>query len=136
MNQVRSLPIALLMTRVSIFVVFLLWGIDKLIRPEHAAAVFSNFYLFQNLTPVLSKILGIGQLILSFAFLLGFKKNLTYGLVFLLHLISTVSCYKQYLAPYQEIHLLFFAAWPMLAACFTLWVLRDYDVLAVVKGKH
>jgi len=90
----NALALALFLIRVSIFVVFLLWGIDKIIRPEHAAVVFSNFYFVSNLTPTLSKILGIGQLILSFAFVAGIKKNLTYGLVFFLHLISSVSTYK------------------------------------------
>jgi hypothetical protein len=45
------------------------------------------------------------------------------GLIF--HAISTLASYRQYLAPFDN--LLFFAAWPMLAACFTLYLLRDLD---------
>jgi hypothetical protein len=41
--------------------------------------------------------------------------------------VSTFSSYKQYLAPFEGPNLLFFAAWPMLAACFTLFLLRDQD---------
>ena len=32
-------------------------------------------------------------------------------------------------------NLLFFAAWPMLAACFALYLLRDLDTLGVVSGR-
>jgi hypothetical protein len=46
-------------------------------------------------------------------------------LVFVLHGISTLSSYRQYLDPFDN--LLFFAAWPMLAACFALYSLRDLD---------
>jgi putative oxidoreductase len=42
-----------------------------------------------------------------------------------LHGISTLSSYRQYLDPFDN--LLFFAAWPMLAACVALFLLRDLD---------
>jgi len=66
-------------------------------------------------------------MILIVTFLLGLKKNLTYGLVFIFHAISTLSCYQQYATPYQGNHLLFFAALPMLAACLTLYLMRHQD---------
>jgi len=44
-----------------------------------------------------------------------------------LHAVSTLSSFKQYLAPFDGPNLLFFAAWPMLAACFALFILRDLD---------
>jgi hypothetical protein len=50
-----------------------------------------------------------------------------------LHGISTVSTFSQYLAPFQGTNLLFYAAWPMLAACVTLYALRDLDTLGVVE---
>jgi putative oxidoreductase len=47
--------------------------------------------------------------------------------VFVFHAISTVASYRQYLDPFAN--LLFFAAWPMLAACYTLYILRDFDTI-------
>lgn len=69
------------------------------------------------------------EIILVGAFLLGVMKRFTYGTVLVLHAISTFSSYKQYLAPYDGPNILFFAAWPMLAACLTLYLLRDKDVM-------
>jgi hypothetical protein len=47
--------------------------------------------------------------------------------VFLFHAISTLASFPMYLNPAEG--RLFFAAWPMLAACFALYVLRDRDTL-------
>ena len=33
-------------------------------------------------------------------------------------------------------NLLFFAAWPMLAACLALYLLRDYDRLASIDARR
>jgi putative oxidoreductase len=132
MDETKKLEFPLFTLRLSVFVVFLLWSIDKIIRPEHAAAVFHHFYFISELKSSVSVAIGAAQLLLSVAFVLGVKKKFTYGLVFLLHLISTAACYKQYMQPYGDINLLFFAAFPMLAASYALYVLRDEDTLWVI----
>ena len=45
----RRLARALLSLRLSVFVVMLMWTLDKLINPDHAARVFRNFYLLGGL---------------------------------------------------------------------------------------
>jgi len=129
MNQTKSLPMALFFLRLSVFVVFLMWTLDKFIRPDHTASVFEAFYFSPTFGAAVSYAIGAVELLLILGFLVGFKKKLTYGAVLVLHLISTVSTYAQYLAPYEEINLLFFTAWPMLAACYALYVLRDHDTI-------
>lgn len=126
MNNAHSrIPLALLTLRLGVFLVMLMWTLDKFVNPGHAAMVFENFYGIGNLGQAIFYVIGIAELILILAFVIGYKKRLTYGAVFLLHGISTLSSYQQYLAPFDN--LLFFAAWPMLAACFTLYYLRDLD---------
>ncbi len=56
--------------------------------------------------------------------MLGIAKRWTYGLVLVMHAISTLASFRMYLG---FDNLLFFAAWPMLAACFALYLLRDHD---------
>jgi putative oxidoreductase len=63
----------------------------------------------------------------------GWKKRISYGLVLIMHAISTLSSWQQYLDPFNN--LLFFGAWPMLAACYALYVLRDLDVRWTVAGR-
>jgi uncharacterized membrane protein YkgB len=121
------LPRALFALRLGVFIVMFFWTLDKFVSPEHQAAVFENFYGLSGLGPGTFVLIGILQMIVVIAFVAGFAKRLSYGLVFLLHGISTLSSYAQYLDPFNN--LLFFAAWPMLAACFGLYYLRDHDTL-------
>lgn len=127
MNDQSRLQISLLLLRLSIFLVMFMWTLDKFINPAHSAAVYDKFYFIAGLDSTIMMVIGILELILLLAFIVGFKKRITYGAVLLLHAISTFSSYNQYLDPYNGPNLLFFAAWPMLAACFALYLLRDSD---------
>src|SRR5467141_1690242 len=89
--------------------------------------VFKKFYSIDGISPTMFSVIGAAELVLLVGFVTGTAKRFTYGLVLLLHAISTLASYRQYLAPFDN--LLFFAAWPMLAACITLYLLRDLDTL-------
>ncbi len=119
------ISLALLTLRLGVALVFFMWTLDKLVQPEHAAAVYENFYFIGGLGNTAFYIIGALEMLLIAAFVAGLYKRFTYGLILLLHTISTLSSWSQYLQPFE--HLLFFAAWPMLAACFTLYYLRDMD---------
>jgi hypothetical protein len=80
-------------------------------------------------------LIGLIELVIIIGFLVGYQKRWTYGAVLILHGISTLSTFKQYLIPFEGPNLLFFAAWPMLAACFALYYLRDLDTLWAVEKK-
>ncbi len=121
--------VALLVLRVTVFVVMLIWTIDKFIRPAHAASVYEHFYFLGGLGPVTVYTIGIIELLILLGFLIGFLPRLTYGLVLLFHAVSTFSSFRQYFHPFENVNLLFFAAWPMLGACFTLYYLRELDTL-------
>ncbi|MGE3759770.1 MAG: hypothetical protein AB7H97_18530 [Pseudobdellovibrionaceae bacterium] len=129
----QRLKISLFGLRLGVFMVMLFWTLDKFVRPDHAVAVFEGFYAIPGLGEVIMKGLGGLELILIAGFLIGFKKRFTYGAILLLHGISTFSSYKQYLAPFEKVNLLFFAAWPMFAACIALYLLRDEDTMFTVK---
>lgn len=125
----RPLEISLLALRLGIAAVMLPWAIDKLLRPAHAASVFEGFYGLAGLGQSAFLALGAAQLVLVLAFLAGFARTWTYGAVLAMHAVSTFSSWRQYLAPYEGANLMFFAAWPMLAACLALFLLRDQDGL-------
>lgn len=128
----RRLPFSLLLLRVGVAVVMLAWSIDKLLRPEHAAGVFGAFYGLPGLGEAAFYVIGTLQLLVVLAFLAGAWRTWTYGAVLAMHAVSTLSSFRQYLAPFEGPNLLFFAAWPMLAACIALFLLRDLDTLWAV----
>jgi len=124
MNTEERLQSPLFLLRLGVFIVMFMWTIDKFLNPEHAAAVFENFYFIGGLGSLAFTIIGIIELVIIVGFLLGTYKTITYGAVLVLHGVSTLSSWQQYLG---FDNLLFFAAWPMLAACYALFALRDLD---------
>jgi putative oxidoreductase len=112
------------------------WTIDKFVEPQHASRIMAEFYSIGGVVNALIYVLATLELVLLLAFVIGFAKRWSYGLVLLLHAVSTISFYKKYLEPFQPPNLLFFAAIPMLAACFALYYLRDADVLWTVERKR
>ena len=133
MDIQRRLPIALLFLRLGVFIVMLMWTLAKFVRPDHSAGIFKRFYLISDISHGGLYVIATLQLIAVIAFVIGYRKRLSYGIIFALHAVSTVASYQRYL---DFSSLLFFAAWPMLAACFALYYLRDADTLFVVdKGR-
>ena len=132
-DQTRRLQWSLLLLRLTVFLVMFMWTIDKFISPEHAGKVYEKFYHIAGLEAVAMYAIGAIEIVILLLFLAGYKKTYTYGVVLILHAVSTFSSFKQYLAPFEGPNLLFFAAFPMLAACFTLFLLRDQDKILSVS---
>lgn len=128
----KYLPLSLLFLRLGVFIVFFFWTLDKFVNPEHAANVFAKFYALENLGITIVYLIGSLQIILIFSFVMGLFKKWTYGIILLLHAASTFASFGLYLTPFDN--LLFFAAWPMLAACLALFLMRDYDTLTLGKN--
>jgi hypothetical protein len=136
MKTEMRLPLALLFLRLSVFLVMFVWTIDKFVEPQHASKIMTDFYFISGIGNAVIYMMATIEMVILLAFLIGFAKRWSYGLVLLLHGISTVSSYQKYFNPFHPANLLFFAAIPMLAACFALFYLRDADVIWTVKKKQ
>ncbi len=123
----KKLQNPLLALRLSIFLVMLIWTLDKFLNPGHGVQVFEHFYFIGGLGESVIVAIGVVELGLIAAFVAGWKKTWTYGAVLLLHGVSTLSSWQVYLDPIGQPNILFWAAWPMLAACWALFALREYD---------
>ena len=109
------------------------WAIDKLLDPQHTNLIFQHFYGLHGMGEGVARTLGVFEVALLIAFVAGIWKRWTYGVVLLLHAVSTFSSFHEYLTPWRDGHLMFFAAWPMLAGCYTLFTLRESDVLLTLR---
>jgi len=132
-NHDNKLQLSLLLLRLAVFLVMFMWTIDKFVNPGHAAKIYEKFYYIAGLESVVIYAIGAIEIIILLLFLAGYKKTYTYGAVLAFHAVSTMSSFKQYLAPFEGPNLLFFAAWPMLAACLALFLLRDRDRMLSVS---
>ena len=129
----RRSELALLLLRIGVFIVMSMWSLDKLIQPGHAAAVFESFYFMSGIGTEILMVIGLAQLAIEITFLLGLWKFWTYGFVLITHTVSTLSSWKQYLDPFNN--MLFLAAIPMLAACIALFLLRKEDRMLTLGQK-
>ena len=136
LNDHNRVGVALLVLRVTVFLVMLVWTLDKFVEPQHASKIMEHFYFIKGVSNSMIYINGLIELGVLSAFIVGFAKRWSYGLVLLFHAVSTLSSYKQYLHPLVAPNILFFAAWPMLGACFALYYLRDLDTLWTIHGRH
>ena len=112
MNTENRLPLALLLLRLSVFVVMFVWTVDKFVEPQHASRIMAEFYSIAGVGSALIYLLGVIELAIILAFLSGFAKRWSYGLVLLLHAVSTLSSYQKYLNPLQPPNILFFCRDP------------------------
>ncbi len=125
------LAIGLVILRLSVAIVFAVWTLDKFVNPAHTAAVFKAFYGVDGLSESLALCFGLLQLTALIAFIVGYKRTISYATVLLMHAISTVVSAGRYIDPWAGSNLLFFAAFPMLAACIALFILRKHDLFSV-----
>ncbi len=132
----RHLPLSLLLIRASVVLMLAPWIVDKFLNPEHAIGVFQSFYGLGGVAEPLVFAIGIAQVVLVTCFALGVFRTVSYGLVALMHAGSTLSSWQQYLDPFEGANLLFFAAWPMLAACIALFLLREHDTLLSLGNRR
>jgi len=131
----KNLPISLFLIRASVVLMLAPWVADKFINPAHMVGIAESFYGIGGLGSTLVVIIGVAQLLLLACFAAGIARTWSYGLVLLMHSVSTFSSWKQYLDPYTGANLLFFAAWPMLAALVALFLLREHDTLLSVRSR-
>lgn len=130
--QITRLNISLLLLRLGVAVVMIMWTVDKFLNPDHAAAVWAKFYMIEGVGSTPMYVIGAVQALIVAAFTMGLFKRWSYGIVLLLHAVSTLSSYEKYFDPWNS--LLFFAAWPMLAACIALYLMRKDDTLLSVDA--
>ncbi|WOD08448.1 hypothetical protein [Marinomonas sp. GJ51-6] len=82
----EKLEWSLLGLRLGVFIVLLMWTLDKFVNPEHAAIVFKAFYSIPELSSGVSYLMGGLQLALILSFLMGFQKRWVTLVILIMHL--------------------------------------------------
>jgi putative oxidoreductase len=97
MKTENRLPLALLLLRLSVFLVMFVWTVDKFVEPQHASKIMAAFYSIGGVGNFVIYLLATIELAVIVAFLLGFAKQWSYGLVLLMHAGSALASYKEVL---------------------------------------
>ncbi len=127
----KRLGLCLFFCRVGVFIVFLAWTLDKLIRPEHGVGIMKNFYLIPGLSETLILLFGVFELVMCLLFVFGFYKYLTRAFFLFLSVMSI--CTPRALngmrnGIFEGWHtIMFFSAFCLLACAIIVFVFRQYD---------
>jgi hypothetical protein len=128
-----KLRLPLFLTRLSIFYFLLPWQLMRFMSPDKADGIAKKYYHLPGLNETAGYAIGAFWMILLVAFLLGFKKRISYGLVFVLHAGAILVAMPFYIMGTENFNQLFLAAIPAAAAMGLLYVLRDQDTLLALK---
>ncbi len=137
MKQERRIEIALLVIRVTAAIFLGLWATLKFHRPEWQRNIFEGSYniSFFTVTDNLSYFLGGIQIIIVLAFVSGFMRTYTYGLVMLMSAAGVIGSLGSFLTYYNYPKNLLLTSIPTLGALIALFILRDMDNLFSMSAK-
>ena len=85
----HALKLPLFLTRLSIFYFMLPWQLMRFTAPERVVGIAKKHYKF-TMPESASLITGIIMMAILIAFVIGFKKRISYGLVLIFHAIGTL----------------------------------------------
>lgn len=132
-------PIALLFLRVSIGLLVLLWGIDKLVDPQHAVRVSDTFYRGLLSLPSLLPLLGIGQIVVALLAMAGLFRRFVDPVILVINLGSLLGVWRSIVDPWgwvlEGTNVLFFPSLIVLAGCLVLIGFHDEERFVVDRRR-
>ena len=128
-----ALPLAF--TRYAIAAFLAPWIAMRFTAPEGAAGIAETYYQVSGLPDAVTLLVGVLWVLLWVAFVLGFKKVISYGLVLVFHAVGTAFTIPWLIPGGETYNQLFWAAVPVIGAMWLLWALRDQDSFATFKGR-
>ena len=130
MARDRDLELGLFLIRITTAIFMMVWAVDKIVNVKHAQGVYATFYFWKDAAPQVLLVIGLAQTLILLAFAAGLLKFWTYGAVLIMHAGGTFAGWSRMIPPYgPQSSMTFWAAVPVLAAIFTLFLLRDRDRL-------
>ena len=127
----RRLQVGLLVLRLTLGIFFLQWAIEKFVNPGRTLRIFGHLY--QTTLPLeLVPIMGILKTALALVLLAGAFRRLTYGIAFVLHLVSVCVTWPLLINPYDPTthNHVFLTGVPVLAALWLLYLVREKDAFS------
>lgn len=131
-------PWALAALRVTLGWLMVVWGADKLANPDHGIAVASAFYGGLPLSRAAMPALGIGQIVLGLAVVVGAGVRVAYPALTLLTGVTLLGVWRSIVDPWgwwlQGANALFYPSAIIFAGALVVWAFQDEDRFRVGWG--
>jgi len=128
-----NIKIPLFFTRLSIAYFLLPWVLMRFVKPENAKGIAAKYYKISSMPEIATTIIGVLWVLLLVAFVAGFKKRISYGLVLIIHTVGTLWTLPYLIVGTSTANLLFFAAIPVIGAMWLLYALREHDTFLSIN---
>lgn len=131
-------PNALLFLRISIGLLLLAWGLDKIVNPAHGLAVSDGFYFGLMSFSALMPVFGIIEIAVGAAVIAGFMRKYAYPAALLFTGVTMLAVWKHILDPWGwylgETNALFFPSLIIFAGTLVVYAFQDQDT-KVIGGR-
>jgi uncharacterized membrane protein YphA (DoxX/SURF4 family) len=132
-------PRSLLLLRVSLGLLMLIWGVDKLVDVRHGLTVSEHFYLGAFSSAALLRAFGVVQIALGALVLLGAARRYAYPLLLAVTGATLLGVWKSVVDPWgwylDGANVLFYPSLIIFAGSLVLWAFRDEDRLALDRRR-
>jgi putative oxidoreductase len=122
---------ALLALRVSIALLVLLWGLDKIVDPDHALRISDNFYLGLLSLPALMAWFGAAQVAVALLAMLGLFRRWVDPIILVINLGSLAGVWRSILDPWgwfmEGTNVLFFPSLIIAVGCLVIIAFQDQE---------
>jgi uncharacterized membrane protein YphA (DoxX/SURF4 family) len=126
---------SLLLLRLSLGLLMVVWGLDKLVNVEHGMAVSAGFYLNLFSVPVLLQAFGVLQVLIGLLIGAGLARRFAYPALLAITATTALGVWKSIVDPWgwylEGANVLFHPSLIIFAASLVLWAFRDEDSLSV-----
>jgi putative oxidoreductase len=125
----KTLTLAFL--RVSVGLLVLYWGLDKIVDVQHAVAISDRFYLGAFSHPALLAGWGVVQTAVGALMVVGLLRRWVYPVVILINGVSLLAVWRSIVDPWgwvlEGTNVLFFPSLIIFAASLLLWAFREEE---------
>jgi putative oxidoreductase len=130
---------SLLFLRVSIALLVLIWGLDKIVDPAHAIRVSDNFYFGLLSVAWLMPALGVAQVVVALLALVGLFRRFVDPLILLINLGSLLGVWRSIVDPWgwflEGTNALFFPSLIVAAGCLVIIAFQDRETLVLDRRR-
>lgn len=125
----------LLFLRISLGLLMVIWGIDKLVNVEHGMGVSEALYFGAFSVPALLQGFGVVQIAAGLLICLGLARRLAYPFLIAITGITALGVWKSIVDPWGWVlegsNVLFYPSLIILAGSLVLWAFRAEDVVSL-----
>ena len=126
---------SMLVLRISLGLLMLIWGVDKLVNVEHGMLVSERFYLGAFSVPALLQVFGVAQMALGALIALGLFGKYLYPVLVTITGVTLLAVWRSIIDPWgwylEGANALFFPSLVIFAGALVLMGFREFDVYSL-----